>query len=435
MWSWWAWAMLAVALAWFDSWIYAGVAAGIAVLVQMGASVEEPPQYGLTHTFGVGSDAFSRTVSGATTVPFAAGNAVTVLHNGDAFYPMMLRDIWGATRSVTVEAYIYWAGRIGSTFAEALASKARSGVVVKILLDAVGSATIGRDILSTLEAGGCHIAWYNPIRWRTLSRFNHRTHRKSLIVDGRLAYTGGAGIADHWTGNAQDHDHWRDIQIRLEGPAVVPLQSGFAQNWLKTTKELITGDAFYAAIPATGRHAVHTLMSSPEGGASAVRILYYLAIVAARRSIYIANPYFVPDEVATQSLLDAKARGVDIRILVAGRYNNSRLAHLNSVRLMGPLLDAGIEIFEYQPTMMHYKLMVVDGLFATIGTTNFDNRSFAYNQECNVSTTDGELARQLQTTFLADLLRSRALSASSWRRRGGWQRAKEAAAALVEDQV
>ena len=183
------------------------------------------------------------TVAGASGSPFLDGNTLELLNNGDAFYPPMLAAIREAEASITIEAYIYWAGDIGREFADALAERAKAGCQVKILLDAIGSASIGPEILDVLEAGGCQVAWYNPIRWYTLGRFNNRTHRKSLIIDGRIAFTGGAGIADHWRGNARGPDEWRDMQIRLEGPAVVPLQTGFAHNWQQTTGELLTGDA------------------------------------------------------------------------------------------------------------------------------------------------------------------------------------------------
>ena len=232
---------------------------------------------------------------------------------------------------------------------------------MKILLDAVGSSTIGDEILEILETGGCQLAWYNPARPYSIGRLNHRTHRKSLIIDGRIAFTGGAGIADHWMGYAQDDRHWRDIQIRLEGPAVVPLQTGFAQNWQQATTEVITGFEFYPAFDVpVGKLAVQTILSSPETGASTARTFYYLSIAAARRTIYIANPYFVPDQGAIDLLVAAKGRGVDVRVMVAGIHNDNWMARHNGVRLYGPFLKAGIEIFEYNHTMLHQKTMVVD---------------------------------------------------------------------------
>ena len=251
----------------------------MALLAYLTAPAALPPRYGLAHEFWIESAEFLNTIAGASGLPFSQGNAVELLNNGDAFYPRMLEAIERAQVSITIEAYIYWAGEVGLQFAQALAARATAGVKVKILLDAVGSASIGREILEILDAGGCQVAWYNPIYWYTLGRFNNRTHRKSLIVDGRIAFTGGAGIADHWRGNARGPDEWRDTQIRLEGPAVTPLQTGFAHNWQKTTGELLSGSIYYPSIEAYGRWSVQTLMSSPETGGSSVRTMYYLSLI------------------------------------------------------------------------------------------------------------------------------------------------------------
>jgi cardiolipin synthase len=456
-WSWWVWALVCVSSAVYDQWGWAlgmGVLSLVTYLIQ---PTEFPPRYGLDHAFTVESDTFLETVSGATGVWFVKGNRVEILNNGDQFYPAMLEAIAEARSSVTIEAYIYWAGRIGLTFARALADRARAGVKVKILLDAVGSSSIGEEILKTLEAGGCQLAWYNPIRWYSLGRFNHRTHRKSLVVDGRVGFTGGAGIADVWLGDAEDPGHWRDVQIRLEGPAVRPLQSGFAQNWLETTSELISGARYYPDIdepagvvidhtpdpkagpgaPAAGPPliAAQTIMSSPETGTSTVRIMYYLSIISASRSIFIANPYFVPDQVAIDTLIEAKQRGVDVRIMVSGIHNDNWLARRNSVRLYGPLLAAGIGILEYNRTMLHHKTMVVDEIWGTVGTTNFDNRSFAHNEENNVCFHDRALASALHQTFLADQQWCRRIQLAEWRKRGLWARSLEFVASFLQDQI
>src|SRR5688572_22223372 len=334
-WSWWPWAAVSILAIGDARWGWAVGAAAMALVSYIIAPPTAPPRYGLDHEFAVGAPAFIETVAGASGSPFLEGNRLELLHNGDAFYPAMLHAIEGANESITIEAYIYWAGDIGRRFAEALAARAKDGVKVKILLDAVGSSSIGADILKVLETGGCQVAWYNPIRWYTIGRFNNRTHRKSLIVDGRIAFTGGAGIADHWRGNARGPDEWRDTQLRLEGPAVVPLQTGFAHNWQQTTGELLTGERFYPGAPPAGRLAVQTLLSSPETGGSNVRTMYYLSIVCARKSIYIANPYFVPDPVAIETLIEARQRGVDVRIMVSGIRNDNWLARHNSVRLFG----------------------------------------------------------------------------------------------------
>jgi cardiolipin synthase len=434
-WAWWPWFIAAMWALVTDRWYWAGGLGLVAFITYVTTPTEGSPRFGLDYEFPVDSEEFLSTIVGATGVPFAPGNRVELLNNGDEFYPSMLGAIAGATNSVTIEAYIYWAGDIGVAFARALAKKAKAGVPVKILLDAVGSASIGNDILEILEAGGCQLAWYHPIRWYSLGRFNHRTHRKSLIVDGRVGFTGGAGIADHWLGHAQDSIHWRDMQSRIEGPAVMPLQFGFAQHWLETTGELVSGEAFYPTVAPAGPLRVQTIMSSPETGASSVRVMYYLSIACARRFISIANPYFIPDQTAIQALVDARKRGVDVKVIVSGIRNDNWLARMNSVRLMGPLLKHGIEIFEYNRTMLHQKTMVVDGLWSTIGTTNFDNRSFAHNDESNVCVHDASLAQQLQNTFLEDLSVCEQVDRAAWRRRGGWARCQEFVAALFEEQA
>jgi cardiolipin synthase A/B len=433
--AWWPWAMLCLWGLVTDRWFWAAGAGAAALVSYLIAPDEFPPVYGLDHEFGIESDQFLHTVSGATGMVFAAGNRITLMNNGDEFYPAMLEAIEEAEASVTIEAYIYWAGDVGRRFARTLAHRAQHGVSVKILLDAVGSASIGSEILETLESGGCQLAWYNRIRWYSIGRFNHRTHRKSLVVDGRIGFTGGAGIADVWAGHAQDAQHWRDMQIRLEGPAVVPLQTGFAVNWLQTTGELVTGHRYYPPIDADGPLSALTLMSSPEAGASTVRTMYYLSIVCARKSIYIANPYFVPDAIAVETLIDAKRRGVDVRVMVAGAYNDNWLARQNSVMLFGRLLEAGIEVLDYNRTLLHHKTMVVDGVWSTIGTTNFDNRSFAHNEESNVCIYNRALARRLQETFLADTKDCERLSFEAWRNRGMWSRAQEVVASFLQDQV
>jgi cardiolipin synthase A/B len=435
LWSWWPWAILSIWAIRYDEWVWATLAGAMGLVSYLIAPPAAPPRFGLDHEFSIDSPEFTGTAAGASGSPFQDGNTLELLNNGDAFYPPMLAAIRGAKYSITIEAYIYWAGDIGLEFANALAERAAAGCPVKILLDAIGSASIGSEILHVLEAGGCQVAWYNPIRWYTLGRFNNRTHRKSLIIDGEVAFTGGAGIADHWRGNARGPHEWRDMQIRLEGPAVVPLQTGFAHNWQQTTGELLSGDAFYPSIEDRGPLAVQTILSSPETGASSVRTMYYLSIVCARRSIDIANPYFVPDPVAIQTLIEARQRGVDVRIMVSGIRNDNWLARQNSTRLFGRLLAAGIEIQEFNRTMLHHKTMVVDGRWVTIGTANFDNRSFAHNEESNVCALDAGLAAQLRATFEDDLGGCDRVTFEAWRTRGVWARLQEFVAAFLQEQA
>jgi cardiolipin synthase len=388
----------------------------------------------LGHLYGTQDPQFLRTMGVLLGPSLVDGNAVRELLNGDEIFPAMLDAIRGAQRTITFETYIYWSGTIGAQFADALAERARAGVKVHVLLDWIGSEKLEDTFLQEMEQAGVQVRRYNKPRSYSIGRLNNRTHRKSLIIDGRVAFTGGAGIADHWRGNARGPAEWRDTQIELRGPALMPLQSGFAQNWQQTTGELISGDDFYPPLDAEGPLSVQTLMSSPVTGASSVRTMYYLSIVCARHSIYIANPYFVPDPVALETLIDAKKRGVDVRVMVSGLRNDNWLARQNSVRLYGRLLAAGIEIQEYNRTMLHQKTMVVDRKWVTIGTTNFDNRSFAHNEESNVAVFDARLGDELHTDWMADLEGCKRLDYASWTRRGLWARAQEFVAAFLQEQ-
>lgn len=435
IWAWWPWAALSLVLVVEHAWGWAAVAAVVTCFAWLATPRSRPPRLGLEHECPVESVEFVTSVAGVTGAPFVAGNTFEVLHNGDAFYPRMLADIHEARCSITIEAYIYWAGEIGTQFATALAERARDGVRVTILLDAVGSADIGDEILDILKGGGCQIAWYNPVRWRTIGAVNNRTHRKSLIIDGTVAYTGGAGIADHWRGQARGPGEWRDIQVRFAGPVVSGLQTGFAHNWQRTTGEVVTGGAYFPPPESRGPLALQVILSSPETGGSSVQTMYYLAIAGARRSIVIANPYFVPDDVALDLLLEAAQRGVRITVMVSGVRNDNWLARRNSVRLYGQLLAAGIEILEYNRSMLHHKVMVVDSCWMTVGTANFDARSFAHNEESNVTLVDRDEAAAFEARFTADRAACATVTASAWSRRGlGW-RVQEAVASVFQEQV
>jgi cardiolipin synthase len=433
--AWWLWAGIAIVSTVLDEWWWAAGSGLFAFVCFVLTPSERAPCYGLDHSFGVRDPLFIPSMAGITGVDLVPGNRIDILNNGDEFYPAMLDAVRAAEGSITIEAYIYWAGGIGMEFAHALADRARRGVAVKILLDAIGSSTIGTEILGILEGGRCQVAWYNPARWYSIGRFNHRTHRKSLIIDGRVAFTGGAGIADHWRGNAEGPGRWRDIQIRVEGPCVVPLQTGFAHNWVQTTREMISGDRFFPGVEAAGPLPAMTIMSSPEAGASSVRTMHYLSIASAERSIFIANPYFVPDVTSTAQLIDAKRRGVDVRIMVAGIHNDNWVARQNSTRLIGPLLHAGIEVLEFNRTMMHQKTMVVDELWGTVGTTNFDTRSFSHNEENNVCVYDPSWARALHEIFLKDLDGCDPIVLERWKQRGVRRRAMEVVASFLEEQA
>ena len=433
--AWWIW--LAAAFVFLETglWYLALPSAALAFVFYHTSPRFHPAIYALDPGLNPKSAEFRSTIAGMTGTPFLDGNRVTIYNNGDEFYPAMLEAIESAQHSVTMEQYIFWNGQVGRRFAEAFAEKAREGISVKLLVDAIGSATLGEEILRILQAGGCQLAWYRPIHWFTLDRANQRTHRKSLIVDGRVAFTGGAGMADHWLGSARDEHEWRDTQIRVEGPAVVEQQTGFAQNWLLTTGEILSSHDYFPVPRSEGTVQVQTILSSPSAGASAAGTMYMIAVQCARDYIYIANPYFIPDARVIEMLAGACRRGVTVKLMLAGRRNDTWWARQNSLRLYGKLLRAGVEIFEYQPAMLHQKTMVVDGAWATVGTTNFDNRSFALSEETNVCFHQESLVQELCETFAADLARCRRIELSAWNRRGLVQHLKEQLASLIEDQV
>lgn len=433
--AWWTWLGIALVLVLSGWWVTGSLAGFISFALYHTSADSHPGVYALEPDFDTSSNEFRITMAGATGMPLLTGNRVQIYNNGDEFYPAMLEAIESARLSITMEQYIFWDGQVGRRFAQAFADKASEGVQVKLLVDAIGSATLPTALLKTLEAGGCQLAWFRPIHCYTLHRANQRDHRKSLIVDGSIAFTGGAGLADPWLGNAESEREWRDVQIRVEGPAALAQQAGFAENWLATTGEIISGREFFPEPQPVGDIAVQTILSSPSLGAAAAGTMYLIAVQCATRYLYIANPYFIPDSRLIEMLARACRRGVTVKLMVAGRHNDTWWARQNSVRLYGRLLGAGVEIYEYRPTMLHQKTMVVDGAWATVGTTNFDNRSFALNEETNICFHDPVLVEQLRTIFCADLANCDRIDVPAWKARGRWQQTKEVLAALIENQV
>jgi len=433
--SWIAWAFLAFLLSELGYPISAIPVAFVSLFLYLASPQFHPAAYAIDPDFEPGSPEFLTTMGSITAAPFLEGNSVRIYNNGDEFYPVMIHAIESAQYSITMEQYIFWKGQVGRRFAEAFASRARAGVHVKLLVDAIGSATLGEENIRILEAGGVQLAWYHPIRWYTLTRANRRTHRKSIIIDGRIAFTGGAGLADHWLGSARDASEWRDMMIRVEGSAAAVQQAGFAQNWLVTTGEILTGAEYFPVPVRAGPVRVQTILSSPTEGAGAAATMYMLALESARRSLWIANPYFIPSGAFIDLLGRAKRRGVEIKLMVAGRHNDTWWARQNSVRLYGPLLEVGVEVYEFEPSMLHHKTMIVDGVWATIGTANFDNRSFSLNNETNLCINDRGLVNQLEHIFEEDLKRCRRIDSEIWSNRRLWYRVQELAASVIEDQV
>jgi cardiolipin synthase len=394
-----------------------------------------PMRYHMRHQFGVRDVAFLQTMHALTGAPMSSGNDVTILRNGVQIFPAMLAAIKGAKKTINLEFYIYWDGEIGRLFAEALAEKARAGVQIKVVLDAVGSNAMSSELVDFLRRNGIDVEWYHPIRWYTLSTANHRTHRKLLIVDGRIGFSGGVGIADNWLGDADGKDRWRETVVRVEGPVVTQMQFAFMDNWVKSRGELLTGLDYFPPVEERGTHLTQVLKSSPSEGSSTVKLLYIISIVSAAKSIYIANAYFVPDKDTMRALEGAVRRGVDVRVIVPGHLIDVAIVRQAARYYYDRLLKRGIRIFEYQPTMMHAKTMVVDGMWTTVGSSNFDERSFRLNDEVNVNIYDEGIARQMEAMFFDDLEHSEEVVRWRWRERSWMDRAKERVGRWVKRQL
>ena len=412
------------------------LAMGAVVLLVLNlSSGEKEIKHRVEPLYGVSDPQFLRSMGLLLGPPIVGGNRVTSLVNGDRIFPAMLEAIRGARRTVNLETYIYWSGRIGKEFADALAERARSGVKVHVLLDWVGSGKMDKAQLQEIEAAGARVHRYHPLHWYNVARMNHRTHRKLLVVDGRVGFTGGVGIADKWSGDAQDENHWRDSHFRLEGPAVGQMQSAFLDNWLKTESEVLHGDAYFPKVEPAGDCYAQVFKSSAREGSESVRLMYLLAIASARKSIDIENAYFIPDDLSVREFVEARRRGVAVRILVPGKKIDSQVSRRASRARWGPLLKAGVEIFEYQPTMFHCKVMVVDGLWSSVGSTNFDSRSFRLNDEANLNVYDAAFAREQLAIFDRDLRRARPVSFEQWRSRPWSEKAAELLTGLLRRQL
>ncbi|MGZ8710587.1 MAG: cardiolipin synthase [Thermoanaerobaculia bacterium] len=394
-----------------------------------------PMRYHMRHQFGVRDVAFLQTMYALTGAAISSGNHVTVLRNGVRIFPSMLSAIRAARNTINLEFYIYWDGEIGRTFAEVLAERARAGVQVKVILDAVGSGGMSETLVQFMQRNGVDIEWYHPLRWYTLSRVNHRTHRKLLIVDGTIGFSGGIGIADEWAGDADSKDHWRETVVRVEGPVVTQMQFAFMDNWVKSRGELLTGLDYFPEVSPRGNHRTQVIKSSPSEGSSTVKLMYVISIVSARKSIYISNAYFVPDADTRRALETAVRRGVDVRVIVPGEKTDVPFVRHASRWHYEMLLRRGIRIFEYQPTMMHSKTMVVDGIWSTVGSSNFDDRSFRLNDEVNVNVYDEGIAAEMEEMFFDDLAQCQEVNLRKWFRRPMFDRLKENFADLFKRQL
>ena len=367
--------------------------------------------------------------------PLVDGNRLRALLNGDQIFPPMLAAIRAARQTITFETYIYWSGDIGREFVDALSERAKAGVKVHVLLDWVGSAKMDKPLLDALKTAGVQVERYHPPSWTGLGKLNNRTHRKLLVVDGRVGFTGGVGIAPAWTGHGQDPDHWRDSHFQVEGPVVAQMQAVFIDNWIKTSGEVLHGPGYFPLLEPVGPARAQMFSSSPTGGAESMALMYQLAITAASKSIDLSAAYFVPDELSLKALAEAQKRGVKLRIVVPGEHIDSDAVRSASRAKWGPLLEAGAVIAEYEPTMYHCKMMIVDGLLVSVGSTNFDNRSFRLNDEATLNILDADFAREQTVTFEADLAKSKPVSFAAWTNRPWKERLSERLASLIGSQL
>ena len=382
--------------------------------------------YELPHDFKVSDPTFLPSALPGPTM--SAGNRLELLENGDAIFPAMLAAISSAQKTVNFEAYIFWSGEVGTRFRDALAERAAHGVAVRVLLDALGSP--GQRLMASdvdiLRRAGCHVEFFHSTKPWMLWVVNHRNHRRVLVVDGTVGFTGGVGFADLWRGDADSRGHWRDTQVRVEGPAVRGLQRAFQENWSEVTGEPLVGAEFFPALPQVGATSVAVVPSSPLAAMSGAERVYAISLAAAGKEIWIANSYFLPDETTTRLLIAAVKRGVDVRVMIPSDEQSDVPATKAAGRSsFGPLLEEGVKFFEYQPTMFHLKTIVVDGIFSTVGSANFDERSFHLNDEVNLFVYDAAFAGLMKERYLRDQSRCRPYTTAMWKARSLKKRVTE----------
>jgi len=407
-----------------------------ALLITVLALFEPELAYRMPDCPNVSTDSpeFAHLLAILTDAHLYSDSVFEVLTNGDRFYEAELAAIRSARSHISLEAYIFQKGEIARRFIEALTERARAGVEVRVVLDAVGSFNTWRSTFRDLIAAGGNVEWYAPLRWYNVARINNRTHREILICDG-TAFIGGAGVSDHWYKDRGRKKRWRDTMVRIQGRAVDSLQAMFAENWLESSGELLSSPKYYAAEASHGASRTMVINSTPSCGRSTrARMLFQFLFATAQRRIHITTPYFLPDSSLRRAMLHALARGVEIHILVPGMHSDHLLTRRSSRRIYGSLLEHGAYIHEYGPSMMHTKSVVVDGQWSVIGSTNVDSRSFGINDEVNVAAMDAALAARLEENFLADLKVSHRITFDEWRNRPLLERANEWLGWLIERQ-
>ncbi len=389
----------------------------VVVIAANFATPEKKLERKIEHRYAIADPQFRREMSVMLGPSIVPGNHVTALNNGEEIFPAMLHAIRQAQHTITFETYIYWSGEVGQQFADALSERARAGVQVHVVIDWVGALKMDNAMLEQIQQAGAQVQQYRPLRWYNISRLNNRTHRKLLVVDGRIGFTGGVGIADQWGGHAQDPDHWRDLHFRIEGPVVAQMQAAFNDNWIKTSGVVLNGQAYFPPEQRAGAMDAHLFIASPAGGSESMHLMYLMAIAAAEHSIDLQAAYFVPDDLIVKALIAARHRGVRVRVVLPGKHIDSETVRLASKAHWGELLLADIEIYEYQPTMMHNKLLIVDRELVSVGSTNFDVRSFRLNDEASLNVYDATFAQHMTTIFEADLEPTVRYTHAMWKNR------------------
>jgi cardiolipin synthase len=379
--------------------------------------------YHLSERTSVHHKDFLYTIQSTCQAALHHGNRVTILTDGPVFYPAMLEAIRGAKRSIEMECYIFEYGTIASRFIDALTERSRNGVKVSIVVDAIGSFSMWGRPVARLRAAGCRIMSYQAIRWYSLQRINNRTHRELLVVDGSVAFAGGAGIADWWAEPRNGRTRpWRDTMARIEGPIVAAIQGVAAENWLECGGEILTGRDFFPELHQCGETTAFVVKSSPSDRATASRVSFQLLMEGADETVRISTPYFLPDRALRAALVAMAERGVRVDVTVPGHHTDQRWVRLASRRMWGQLLRAGVRIHEYQPAMLHAKVLIVDDEWSVLGTTNIDNRSFEHNDEVNVAMRDRAVAQRLCEDYDRDLAASREVTLEAWRGRPVWEK-------------
>jgi cardiolipin synthase len=384
----------------------------------------------------LGEPEFYPTLEAYGGAPVVGGNDVKVLLNGDQIFPALLAAIRAARTSITYAQYFFEQGPIAEELIGALAERCRASVPTHVLLDGVGTLAMPARYGEDLVRAGCRVSTFRAVRPWALRRANNRNHRRILVVDGRVGFAGGSGVSAKWAGNGRTADHWRDTDVRVEGPAVEWMQAAFVENWIEATGEALGGDTYFPPSPVSrgGRVDAQVVRSSPEGGSYAMYSTLLIALNAARRSIRITNPYFLLDEAMRQAVLGRVRHGVSVEVLVPGTIDH-KFVRLASRAAWGPLLRGGVKIYEYQPALLHAKTVVIDGRWSTIGSANLDPRSLALCQELNVVMYDRDVARTLEEAFRADVALSRPVDYAHWRDRGVLARLVELLVLPIRDML